>query len=419
MTQFRFARIGLLVAAIGLNTAPALLGVTSVAHAAGEATVMRPEIGKPLQAAQELIKAKKYKEALAKIREADAVSGKNANESYTIERMRAAAAAGAGDHALAAKSFEAVVESGRLPAGEQLKYVQALAGMYYQAKDYPKAIVWLNRYIKEGGTDSTMHELLVQTYYLSGDYARASKEVQASVQNAEKAGRTPPESQLQLLANVASKQNDKAGYVHAMEKLVAYYPKKEYWADLLNRIQSKPGYSDRLSLDLLRIKLAAGQLTSAADYMEMAQLALQAGFPAEAVKVVEQGFKNGVLGTGQDAERHKRLRDLANKNAAADKQTMAQGEAEASGNKDGTGLINLGYAYITAGQNDKGIKLVEEGLKKGGFKRPDDAKLHAGVAYLQAGRKANAVQTFKTVQGKDGTADLARYWVMLTNRAAS
>ncbi len=418
MIQFRLARIGLLLAAIGFNAASAMMGMSSVAYAANE-QALRPEIGKPLQAAQELIKAKKYKEALAKVREADAVPGKNANESHTIERMRAAAASAAGDSATASKAFEAVIHADRLPAGEQLRYIQALAGMHYQAKDYAKAITWLNRYFKEGGNDGTMHDLLIQAHYLSGDYGRAGKEVQAQIQTAEKAGRAPSEQQLQLWANIASRQNDKAAYVHAMEKLVAFYPKKEYWADLLNRIQTKPGYSDRLSLDLLRLKLAAGQLNRANDYMEMAQLSLQSGFPAEAVKVIEQGYKTGALGTGQDAERHKRLRDLADKRSAESAQTMAQGEADAAGNKDGSALINLGYAYITTGQTDKGIKLVEQGLKKGGFTRPNDARLHAGVAYLQAGRKADAIRTFKSVKGTDGTADLSRYWIMLANRSTT
>jgi hypothetical protein len=42
---------------------------------------MRPEVGKPLQqAGSDLLKAGKAKEALAKVREADAVGGKTAAE---------------------------------------------------------------------------------------------------------------------------------------------------------------------------------------------------------------------------------------------------------------------------------------------------------------------------------------------------
>lgn len=415
MFQFRLAHLGLIAAAIGLNAAPAMIGLSSIAHATEQAATVRPEIGKPLQAAQDLVKAQKYREALAKVHETDAIGGKTPAETFTIDRMRAVAAYGAGDNETAAKSFEAVIAAGRLPAGDQLKYVQTLGGLYYRLKDYPKAITWLSRYLKEGGDDPKMRALLVQTYYLNNDFARAAQELRADLQADDKAGRTPSEDQLQLLANLAARQNDKAGYASALERLVAHYPKKEYWADLLNRVQSKPGYADRLALDVFRLKLASGQLRSAAEFMEMSQLALQAGFPAEAKKIVELGFQNGVLGSGPEAERHKRLQSLATKSAADDLKTMGQGEAEAVKSKDGTGLVNLGFAYVGAGQFEKGIGLMEQGIRKGALKRPEDAKLHLAIAYLQADQKAKAIQMFKTVQGADGTADLARFWVMQVN----
>ncbi|WP_280153819.1 hypothetical protein [Piscinibacter sp. XHJ-5] len=101
---------------------------------------VRPEVGKPLQAAQELIRAQKYKEALAKVREADAVGGKTAAENSLIERMRIAAASGAGDVETAAKSFEAI--SGQVSAAERLRMIESLAGGYYRAQNYAKAMQW-------------------------------------------------------------------------------------------------------------------------------------------------------------------------------------------------------------------------------------------------------------------------------------
>ena len=58
---------------------------------------VRPEVGKPLQAAQDMMKANKFKEALAKVREADAVGGKTPYETYMVESMRGSAAIGAKD----------------------------------------------------------------------------------------------------------------------------------------------------------------------------------------------------------------------------------------------------------------------------------------------------------------------------------
>ncbi len=54
---------------------------------------VRPEVGKPLQQAQDMLKAKRYKEALGKLKEADGVSGKTANEwgcgSYRCQESQA------------------------------------------------------------------------------------------------------------------------------------------------------------------------------------------------------------------------------------------------------------------------------------------------------------------------------------------
>ena len=416
MSQFRFARLGLIVAALGLNLAPSAVGLSSVAYAADtKGETLRPEVGKLLQSATELMKAQKYKDALAKVREADAISGKTPFETYTTDRMRGALAIAVGDTDTAARSFEASIATGRVSEADQVKFAQALAGAYYRAKDYSKSIVWLNRYFKEGGTDPQMRPLLVQAYYLSGDYGRAAKEVLADVQAEEKAGRTPSEDTLLMLADCENRQKNQVGYVAAVEKLATYHPKKEYWNDLLSRTLTKPGFSERLNLDVYRLKLAAGQLKTENEFSEMAQLALQAGFPAEAKKVVDLAYQTKVFGVGPEAARQKRLQALADKSAADDLKTMAQGEADAAKAKDGTGLINLGYAYVTTGQFDKGVALMEQGFAKGGLKRPEDAKLHMGIAYHLAGQKAKAFQTFHTVQGTDGSADLARYWLMLVN----
>ena len=417
MPFFRFPPTRPLITAVSLSLA-LLAGAGVSATAAADPAPLRPEIGKPLQAAQDLLKNQKFKDALAKVREADAVGGKTASEQFTIDRMRASAAYGAGDYTTAAQSFEAVIAADKLPAPDQLKIIQALAGMYYNASDYPKAIVWLNRYLNEGGNDSALRTLLTQTYYLSGDYANAARDANAAVQADEAAGRKPGQEQLQLLANIADKQQDKAAYAAALERLVTYYPNPQYWADLLNRVQNKPAFAERLALDMYRLKLASGQMKNADHYMDMAQRALQVGFPAEAQKIVDAGYQANVLGVGSDAARHQRMRDLATRTAAEDVKTMAKGAADAGNktSKDGAALVNLGYAFVTAGQFDKGLGLMEQGLARGGMQRPDDARLHLAIAYLQAERKADALNTFKTVQGTDGTADLARLWLIHTNR---
>jgi tetratricopeptide (TPR) repeat protein len=376
---------------------------------------LRPEVGKPLQAAQDLVKAGKYREALAKVRELDAVGGKTTAETNTIERMRLAAASGAGDADTAARAFEAI--STTVAGPDKLRMVESIAGTYYRAKEYAKAMQWYQRYFREGGTSGANRTLLIQTQYLSGDFAGASKELMAEIQAAERNGTAPAEERINLLMNAAVKQKDIAGETFALERLVSYYPKKEYWVTLLNRLQRKPNFSDRLVLDTYRLSLATGSMSTASDYMELAQLTVQAGFPAEGKKVVDKGFAAGVLGAGAEAERHKRLRDLVNKKVEEAKATQASDEQQALAAKDGNDLVNVGMGLVFNGQAAKGLQLMQQGITKGGLKRPEDAKLHLGIAQTVAGDNAKAQATFKTVSGTDGTADLARLWALYARRA--
>ena len=333
---------------------------------------------------------------------------RTASENHLIEQMRAAIASQAGDTEQAIKASQALIASGKLSEADRAKHAANLASLYYRNRDFANAAKWADQALKANPGDATMRSLMIQSYYQAGDLHAASREALEDVQAAEKAGRAPPEDRLQLLANVASKGGDRAAYVQALERLVAYYPKREYWADLLRRIESKPGFSNRLTLDVYRLRLATKTLDTANDYSEAAQLALQQGQAAEAKKILDEGFAAGILGKGAEADRQKRLLTLASQRAADAPKDLATAEAE--GAEDPNALVRVGMAYTGLGQYDKGIALMQKGLGKPGLKNPEDARLHLGIAYLRAGNRTKAVETLKAVKGTDGAADLARLW---------
>lgn len=393
--------------------AAAVLATALLGPAHGQA--LRPEIAKPLQQAGDLLRAGKAKEALAKVNEADAVGGKNANEQLTIDRMRGSAAQRAGDNATAARAFESAFASGKLSAADQAQVAESLAFTYSQLKDWAKTSQWIQRAQQAGSNSAQLKQLQAYIQSQSGDYSAIAKDAQAAVSSAEQAGRKPGEDDLLRLADATLRMNNMPGHTAALEKLVMYYPKKEYWSAYLGRIQRKPEFSDRFALDVMRLRLATGNLSKPDEFMEMAQLALQASLPAEGKRIVEQGFSTGALGTGPEAARHQRLRDLAVKQEAEQRAGLDAEVSKASQSKDGGDLVQVGLEYVSFGQYDKGIPLIQQGIAKGGLKRPEDAKLRLGQAQLQAGKKPQAIQTLRTVQGKDGPADLARLWTVIAN----
>ncbi len=396
-------------------SALALALVLGLSASLVQAQAMRPEVGKPLQAASDLLKAGKGKEALAKVREAEAVGGKTAAEALMVERMKAAAAQRAGDTATAAQALEAL--HGKVSGAEQGQIAEQLASTYASARDNAKAAQWVQKAQAAGNNSATLKQLQAYLQGSSGDFAAIAKEAAAAVAAAEQAGKRPEEADLLRLADAQARTNNAAGQAATLEKLLFSYPKKDYWSIYLGRLPRKAGFSSRLNLDLMRLRLATGSLEKTDDFMEMSQLALQAGYPAEGKAIVDKGFASGALGTGAEAERHKRLRDLANKQEAEGKASIEQRATAAAAAKDGNDLVQIGYAYATMGQADKGIALIEQGIAKGGLKRPDDAQLRLGMALLQAGakHKAKAVQVLRAVKGTDGTADLGRLWALYAN----
>ncbi len=376
----------------------------------------RPEVAAPLQAAEALIRERKYDEALARIRQADAVPDRTPGEMVVIERMRAIAASGAGDIPTATRSFEAVIAAGRATPADQAKMVQVLAQLYFQGKDYPKAAAWAARSLKESGPNADLRWLLIRSQYLADDCANASRGLRSLIDADAKSAAPPSQEQLQMLATCSTKLGDDAGYVYALDKFLAYYPTKDTWADAIRRVESKPGFSDRLRLDVLRLRHATGTFSGTTAYAAMTQLAMAAALPAEAKKISDEGFASGALGTGADAEQQKRLRDAAAKQVVEDERQLAQSAKAAGAAKDGVALVNVGFAYVSAGQFGTGLPLMEQGIAKGGLRQPEDAKLHLGIAYLAAGQKAKAIETLREVGGTDGTAELARLWLIHAQR---
>ncbi|MFL6659423.1 MAG: tetratricopeptide repeat protein [Massilia sp.] len=415
MIKNRLAHLGLAMAAIGFTAAMPVMGLST----AVAAETLRAEIGGPLQTAQKMMAQGNARGALGELRKLDSVGNKSANESYLIERVRAAAASSAGDYDMAAHSFETLIASGRLSAAESAKFSEGLVGIYMRAKEYAKANAAINKALAKGD-DPHLRAFLIQNYVSMGNIGEATRLIQADLRSAEKSGRAPSEEQLRMLANLQNVKGDKEGYVSTIEKLATYYPQASYWADLLNRVTGKPGFAaSRLSIDVMRLKQANNLLKKPAEYMELAQLVLRDGAAGEAIKVVERGYKAGVLGVGAEAPRHQRLKDLADKTLAEGNKNLAVNEAALTKAGDNDGLLNLGYALVQSGQADKGLKMMEAAVKTERLKNPEDGKLRLGEAYAAAGKKSQAIATLKTVGGKDGTAELARYWIMAINHPMS
>jgi len=377
-----------------------------VAHAVTAA------VAKPLKEASDLLHAGKAKEALAKL---TGVTGSGPDDTYMLARVRGAAYQRMGDNGQAAQNLEAAFATGKVPASEAGQLAETIAGIYAQQHNNAKAMQWVEKAKAAGDNSTGVRQIQDYVQGSSGDYGQIARDNAAKIQAAEAAGRRPDEDDLLRLADAYRHTGNKAGDLQVKEKLVTYYPSnKQYVGIYLSDIVGKSGFSSRFALDLLRLRLTSGNLTTAADYMEMSQLLLQAQLPAEAKALVDKGYASGILGTGPEAAREQRLRDLTNKNAVDAKASLAKRTADAKATKTGDDLVALGTEYASMGQYDEAIDLIQQGIAKDNLKRPEDAKLRLGIAMLQSGKnKSKAVQQLRSVQGTDGAPDIARLYIAI------
>lgn len=174
--------------ALSLNGAPG--AEFGVSQASAQESV-RKEIGTQLTEASKLIKAGKYKEALGKVRDAEAVGGRTQAENNAIEGMRVAAASGAGDADSMVRGFETLKAAGKLGQAQQLQMMESIAGTYLRNKDNAKALTWAQRYFKEGGNSPAMKQVQQNAQFLSGDMAGTIKDTLDEIAADERAGRAP------------------------------------------------------------------------------------------------------------------------------------------------------------------------------------------------------------------------------------
>jgi tetratricopeptide (TPR) repeat protein len=393
--------------------------VTAAAADKKDENKVSKDLAKPLKAAQDALQAKKYPDALAKLKEAEGNPKKTPYDEHVINVLAGSAYARTNDFPDAEKAFEAQANDGFTEPGELPRIVKAVAQINYQLKNYDKAIEYGNRAIKNGAGDDEINVIVGQSYYLKGDYKGTLKFFQPVIDADIKAGRTPKDQQLQLVMSSCVKIEDADCTTKALEKLVTYYPKPDYWKDLLYTLQQDRSQtqSDKNTLQLFRLMSEVDVLARADDYTEMAQLAMEQGSPGEAQHILEKGFQKGIFADQRTKDKNQRLLDQAKKAAAADQASLPKIEKDADAAPTGDKDVGVGLAYLGYQQYDKASDLLSKGLTKGGVKSEPEAHLLLGIAQLKAGHKDDAVKSFHAVKGDPALERLANLWTLHAKQA--
>lgn len=372
---------------------------------------LRREVAQPLQAAQDVLKARRPEEALALLAPLRARTDLSDAERALLDRATAAAAMQARQYALAVPAFESLLQRPDLPEAERRAFVQSLVNASINLKDYTRAARWARVGWQAGGPEAArFRQVRLQSLGLLAQHA----ELVAEARQAQSDAASPPFNEAELRALGASqlKLKDEAGYFQTLLQLLRQSPtleaSRDYWADLLPRVAQQPGFNSRLELDVYRLYEATGNLEDAAEFSSFASLAMKAGLPAEASRVLALGVERRVL---VDASAQTQLAQ-ARKRAAEDEQALAALREAA---RQGNDWAQLGDLLGSAQKWPQAVEAYEKALGLGALRRPEEVRLHYGRSLIGAGRQAQAREVLGAVGG-DGLL-VAQLWLVYAQQA--
>jgi hypothetical protein len=412
---------GIAVAAIGLlamGSASTAFAQTAACTGGGK---ISKQIAKPMAAAQEAQKAKKWQEQLAKIREAEAVPGaKTQTDLYWMAEFRAYAYTQLRQTAEAARELETGLNSPCMPEAKKAERLRNLVGMYSSLRNFPKAIEFGNRALKIS-RDPDTQVAVAQAYYQSGNNKDAVRVMNELMADLSRSGKAPKEQQLLLVQSACSKANDNACVAKVFEQLVIHYPKADYWQQLLSSLR-KLDTDDIQKLNVMRLSTQVNVMKDPDEYKEMAQLALEEKLAGEAQSVLEQGFTKKIFVQERDVSVNTRLLAAAKKEAEVDKTTLAKREADARAAATGDAAVKVGAQYLGYGDATKAADLLQKGIAKGGIakgdpmekQRIDEASILLGIAHLRNNNKAEAARAFRSVKNDPTMVRIAKLWLLNT-----
>lgn len=389
------------------GVALALWLAVACAHAQ---TTLRPEVQKPLAAAQEALKNNQLEQALRLTKEAADVPSLTAVEQQFVWRLQAMAALRGQQWTLAIDRLEALLALADLPAADRLLLQEMQVNATLNGKDFARTAQVARQYLQAGGANLSVRTALLQSQGQLGEHQRLVQDMDSFLKQDQAQNRKTPESELRLLGAAMLKLKDAEGYFSVLKRLVEFYPSKPYWADAIVRLSNLPSFNNRYELDAYRLLVETDNLEEADEHMEMASLALKAGLPAEAQRVLEAGHRKGILGQGSDVSAHTRLLSEARKKAQEDDALLSQLE---QGAKDGNAWLAVAEAYASKQSWAAAVVAYDKALRTGGLRRETEAGLHRGIALFKSGEKAAALAQWNALKDDITAVQLASLWALL------
>ncbi|MBU6166651.1 MAG: hypothetical protein KGQ52_11050 [Alphaproteobacteria bacterium] len=278
-----------------------------------------PKLSKPVlavvMAVQKLQQAGDHAGALAKLAEAAAVPRAEKDDALILAKLKLFSAQTIKDNAKLEEGLTEAADAPSISPEEKLTFSKFIAGLASNRKDYGKAWTWYEFYLAQKPDDVDMTVQAASVAAALKQPARVHELLTKAIDLREAKGETGDRSWYEFRAQLVidNKMDDKI--LPALLSWVKAFPEPKSYNLAIELVKQRQGNLDNNTLiDFGRLLATAGAMTTANNYLEYADAALDRGMPNEAEIVLKEGIAKQLLdGTKQNIKEFVTL--AATKNA--------------------------------------------------------------------------------------------------------
>ena len=347
---------------------------------------------KKLGEGQEAIDAKDYNLAQEIIQGAlDRSRRYNENEIANLHNMLGYIYYLKDDYDGAIREYKIVVNQGeKIPEGLEVTTLYTLAQLSYVQENYDDALYYMEVWITKATNPSSAPRFFLATvYYQMKDYDKAVEQMELGVQIAQERNTTITEQNWSLLNFLYYEKEDWTNVIRVLKILVEEFPKREHWVRLAG-VYGQEGF-EKEQLYTLEAAYTADFLEKQTDFTNLAGLLMQEEVPYRAAKVLEDGLNRKAV--ERDAKNLQSLGQAWQLAKEVDKAIPVFEEAAGLAD-DGKIYERLSYLYLESDQYDKCVDSATGALDKGGLRKDQSVYIVKGMCLFNQNKLTPARTAF-------------------------
>lgn len=371
--------------------------------------VLSETIGKRLLRVAELAEEEQYGEAIEILEPLTQKSRLKKYDRAQIFQTYGLMLAAVERYAEATKALETALAIDYLPdtSMQSLKY--NLAQLYMAEENFPRAIELLEDWMANEESPNAQAEFLIAAAYAQTDeWDKALPHARRSVELSDE----PVEQRLRMLLAIEFTLDHTEESQKILKELVTHFPQKTYFMQLAATYSSKGDESRALAV--LELADQQGFLDQEREILQLVQRYLYNDLPWPAARSLKRGLDAKTV-----EPTSKNLELLATAYLAAREYDKALGPLAKAAElaEDGNLYVRLAQVYLEVEDWTSARKALDQAVAKGGLKNPGNVHLLRGISNFNDDRLDSARKAFNDALADEDTADNARKWIEVVDRA--